>query len=186
VALLLAAAATSAVAAEPFRHGLLWRLDRPGVPSSWVYGTLHSSDPRVTALPRPVEHAFAGARAFAMEIYLSEVEEAGFFDATQFDDQRRLAPLLGDESYARLREVLGDSVQPEGAADQPWAALLRVRHMRRMRAGRADLDRQLFFAAREADDHRRPGRPDERVAAFDAIPPTTRWRSPARARPSAS
>ena len=179
LALLLAAtASTSAIGTEPFRHGLLWRLDRPGVPSSWVYGTLHSSDPRVTALPRPVERAFADARAFAMEIYLSEVEEAGFFDAMQFDDQRRLAPLLGDEAYARLREVLGESVPPEEvlARTKPWAALLRVAATRAANLAQTGptLDRQLFFAARE----RRmtvvglEGL-EEQVAAFDAIPLTT-------------
>ena len=177
VLLLAATASTSAIGTEPFRHGLLWRLDRPGVPSSWVYGTLHSSDPRVTALPSPVERAFADARAFAMEIYLSEVEEAGFFDAMQFDDQRRLAPLLGDEAYARLREVLGESVPEEVLArTKPWAALLRVAATRAANLAQAGptLDRQLFFAARE----RRmtvvglEGM-DEQVAAFDAIPLTT-------------
>src|SRR5438552_884711 len=68
VALALALAAPPASgAAEPFAQGLLWRLDKPGVPTSWVFGTLHSNDPRVTALPGPVAHAFARARTFAME-----------------------------------------------------------------------------------------------------------------------
>ena len=177
-ALLLAAvASTAALAAEPFGAGLLWRLDKPGVPPSWVYGTLHSSDPRVTALPPPVERAFVDARSFAMEIYLSEIEEAGFFDAMQFDDQRRLAPLLGEEEYARLREVLGEHAPPDEvlARTKPWAALLRVAATR---AGRAQegptLDRVLFAAARER------GMTligleslDEQVAAFDAIPLAT-------------
>jgi len=176
--LLAAAASTAALAAEPFGYGLLWRLDKPGVPSSWVYGTLHSSDPRVTALPPPVERAFADARSFAMEIYLSEVEERGFFEAMQFDDQRRLAPLLGDEEYARLREALGEHVPPEEvlARTKPWAALLRIAATRA--ASRAQdgptLDRELFSAARQR------GMTlvgleslDEQVAAFDAIPLAT-------------
>lgn len=178
LALMLAAASATALAAEPYRHGLLWRLDKPGVPSSWVYGTLHSSDPRVTVLPHPVERAFASARAFAMEIYLSEVEEAGFFDAMQFDDQRRLPPLLGDEAYGRLREVLGERVPQDEvlARTKPWAALLRVgaaRATTRARDG-PTLDRRLFAAARQR------GMTvvgleslDEQVAAFDAIPLAT-------------
>ena len=172
------AVSTCAVASEPFRQGLLWRLDKPGVPSSWVYGTLHSNDPRVTALPQPVERALAAAREFAMEIYLSDVEEEGFFDAMQFDDERRLAPLLGDEAYARLREVLGANAPPEEvlARTKPWAALLRVTAT--LAADRAQhgatLDRRLFVAARE----RRmtvvglEGL-DEQVAAFDGIPLAT-------------
>ena len=175
---LAALASTCALAAEPFGQGLLWRLDKPGVPSSWVYGTFHSSDPRVTALPIPVERAFAAARAFAMEIYLSEVEELGFFDAMQFDDQRRLEPLLGSEEYARLRAVLGESAPPEDvlARTKPWAALLRVAAARV--AGRARdgpmLDRALLAAAQE----RRMTvigleSLDEQVAAFDSIPLAT-------------
>ena len=176
LALVLAAlASTCALAAEPFGRGLLWRLDKPGVPSSWVYGTFHSSDPRVTALPMSVERAFAGARTFAMEIYLSEVEEQGFFEAMQFDDQRRLEPLVGSEEYARLREVLGESVPPEDvlARTKPWAALLRVAAARaasRTQDG-LTLDRALLAAALE----RRmtvmglEGL-DEQVAAFDSIP----------------
>ena len=176
--LLAAAASTAALAAEPFGYGLLWRLDKPGVPSSWVYGTLHSSDPRVTALPPPVARAFADARSFAMEIYLSEVEEKGFFDAMQFDDQRRLAPLLGEQQYSRLREALGEHAPSEEvlARTKPWAALLRVAATRatsRAQDG-PTLDRVLFSAARER------GMAlvgleglDEQVAAFDAIPLAT-------------
>jgi uncharacterized protein YbaP (TraB family) len=36
----------------PFSRGVLFRLDKPGVAPSFVFGTVHSSDPRVTTLPR--------------------------------------------------------------------------------------------------------------------------------------
>jgi len=47
-------------AAGPVSRGLLFRLDKPGLPPSFVFGTLHSGDPRVTALPKPVANAFGG------------------------------------------------------------------------------------------------------------------------------
>jgi len=75
-------------AAEPFSRGVLWRLDRPGVATSWVFGTLHSNDPRVTALPAPVAEAFSRARTFAMESFWSETGDAQFYEAMQFDDGR--------------------------------------------------------------------------------------------------
>ena len=164
--------AVSNALAEPFDRGLLWELERPGVPPSWVFGTLHSNDPRVTALPAPVAHAFARARTFAMEIYLSEFEEADFFEAMQFDDGRRLEPLVGEETYAQLREALGVAAPPEEALarTKPWAAYLRVAQVRD--AGSAPtLDRTLFVAARE----RRLmmiglESLEEQVAALDAIP----------------
>lgn len=59
--------ATSPVAAaEPVSRGLLFRLDKPGLPPSFVFGTLHSGDPRVTALPKPVAIALGGARTLVV------------------------------------------------------------------------------------------------------------------------
>ena len=172
VGLAAIALAMSNALADPFDRGLLWELDRPGGPPSWVFGTLHSNDPRVTALPAPVARAFARAKSFAMEIYLSEFEEADFFEAMQFDDGRLLAPLIGDEAYARLREALGSAAPPEEALarTKPWAAFLRVAQVRG--AGNAPtLDRTLFVAARE----RRMTMIgleslEEQVAALDGIP----------------
>jgi uncharacterized protein YbaP (TraB family) len=168
----LAAWPASHALAEPFDRGLLWEVDRPGTPPSWVFGTLHSNDARVTALPAPVARAFARARAFAMEIYLSEFEEAAFFEAMQFDDGRRLAPLVGEETYARLREALGSAAPPEEALarTKPWAAFLRVAQQRT--AGSAPtLDRTLFVAARERHMTMIGLESlDEQVAALDTIP----------------
>jgi len=169
---LIAALAVPCAAAEPFAQGLLWRLDKPGIPASWVFGTLHSNDPRVRTLPVPVAHAFSQARTFAMEIYWSETEDEHFYEAMQFDDDRRLAALVGDEVYSRLRQELGAAALPEEvlARTKPWAALLRIATARGMGDG-PTLDRSLFIAARE----RRMTMLglewlDEQVAAFEAIP----------------
>jgi uncharacterized protein YbaP (TraB family) len=169
---LIAALAVPCAAAEPFAQGLLWRLDKPGIPPSWVFGTLHSNDPRVRTLPVPVAHAFSQARTFAMEIYWSETEDEHFYEAMQFDDDRRLAALVGDEVYSRLRQELGAAALPEEvlARTKPWAALLRIATARGMGDG-PTLDRSLFIAARE----RRMTMLglewlDEQVAAFEAIP----------------
>src|SRR5205823_10276366 len=58
-----------------YGHGLLWRLDRSALPPSFVFGTLHSNDARITMLPGVVTHAFSLCRTFAMEVYLSDTEE---------------------------------------------------------------------------------------------------------------
>ena len=42
-----------------------------------------------------------------MEIYWSETEDQQFYEAMQFDDDRRLATLVGDDVYSRLRQELG-------------------------------------------------------------------------------
>ncbi len=169
---LIAALAAPSAASDPFAQGLLWRLDRPGVPASWVFGTLHSNDPRVIALPAPVALAFSRARTFAMEIYWSETEDEHFYDAMQFDDDRRLASLVGDEVYSRLRQELASAALPAEALarTKPWAALLRIAAAHAKGDG-PTLDRSLFAAARERR-MRMLGLEllDEQVAAFEAIP----------------
>jgi uncharacterized protein YbaP (TraB family) len=162
-------------AAEPYARGLLWRVDRPGVSTSWVFGTLHSNDPRVRTLPEPVASAFSHARTFAMEIFWSEAGDAQFYEAMQFDDGRRLAPLLGNDAYAKLREQLDRAAPPEEtlARTKPWAALLRIAAARSTGVG-PTLDSSLLIAARE---RRMPiiglELLDEQVAALDAIPVDT-------------
>ena len=99
-------------------------------------------------------------------------EDEHFYEAMQFDDDRRLAALVGDEVYSRLRQELGAAALPEEvlARTKPWAALLRIATARGMGDG-PTLDRSLFIAARE----RRMTMLglewlDEQVAAFEAIP----------------
>ena len=167
----VAALLTGAAFCQSFDHGLLWRLDRPGIPPSYVFGTLHSADPRVTTLPPAVAHAFAACRTYAMEIQLTDADEVHFFEATQFDDGQRLESLLGTDDYAELRRLLGDGAPADDilARTKPWAALLRVAAL--SSSDGLTLDRELFAAAR--------GRHmsivglellDEQIVALDSLP----------------
>lgn len=51
----------------PDGRGRLWRVEKPGVAPSFLFGTMHLSDPRVTALPPAAEAAFAAARSLVIE-----------------------------------------------------------------------------------------------------------------------
>lgn len=170
-----ALAASGTTAHEPFAHGLLFRLDKPGLPPSFVFGTLHSGDPRIVALPRPVADAFDGARTLALEIQLGEGDLARFFAAAQFDDGRRLADFFGDAGVAAIRTALGAATPGEEVLSRlkPWAVLLKLGEQP-VTGGGATLDRRLLVDAQR----RRLAivgleLPDEQVAAFDAIPLAT-------------
>jgi hypothetical protein len=41
-----------------FTQGLLWRIEKPGITPSDLFGTIHIDDKRVTALPEPVSPQF--------------------------------------------------------------------------------------------------------------------------------
>jgi hypothetical protein len=60
-----------------------------------------------------------------MESFQGEREAERFFEAGQFEDGRRLEPLVGAESYAKLAALLRERGVPDDviARLKPWAAL---------------------------------------------------------------
>ena len=175
VATLVAVATSAAGTEEPYSRGLLYRIDKRGVAPSYVFGTVHSDDARVTALAKPVADAFGAAKTLALEIQLGEGDLGEFFAAAQFDDGRRLTAYFDAASLAAIRAALGT----EAPADdvfvrlKPWAVLLRLGEQPKAGAGET-LDAKL-----QADARRRRlhiiglESPDEQISAFDAIPLAT-------------
>jgi uncharacterized protein len=171
----LADSTTFPGAREPASRGLLFRIDKPGVAASFVFGTLHSADPRVTVLPKPVSDAFARARTFALETYLSELDVDEFFAAAQFDDRRRLTDYFDAPSLAAIRAALGAALPPEDVLVRlkPWAILLKLGE-RPAAGGGETLDGRLLAEAKR----RRIAivgleLPDEQISVLDAIPLAT-------------
>lgn len=48
-------------------QGLLWKLETPGRKPSWLYGTMHVTDPRVTSLQPAAQKAFDAAHTLVIE-----------------------------------------------------------------------------------------------------------------------
>jgi len=111
-----------------FTRGLLWRVSKPGSAASHVFGTIHLADPRVLDVPDPVGAALARSRRYYTESLQGEREAARFLDAGQFDDGRRLEPLIGAEAYAKVAAMLRERQIPEQVISRlrPWAALANV------------------------------------------------------------
>ena len=176
--LALGLAASPALPAEiatraPDTHGLLFRLEKAGVAPSYVFGTLHSGDPRVTALPEPVARAFGEARTFATEGRLSEQEIANFFEAAQFDDGRRLGDFFDAATMTEIRARLGEHAPADAKFDRlkPWVVMLLLAE----EAPPAGNDGEILDQRLLLDARRRKlaivglELPDEQIAAFDAI-----------------
>lgn len=108
-----------------YARGLLWRIARPGAPASHVFGTIHLADPRVLDIPEPVTRALARSRRYFMEIQHAAPERSRFSEAAQFEDGRRIEPLIGTEAYAKLAALLRERRVPDQVIDRikPWAAL---------------------------------------------------------------
>jgi uncharacterized protein YbaP (TraB family) len=167
-----AADGQAADARAPFSRGLLWRVSKPGIAASHVFGTIHIADPRVLLIPDPVRQALAQSKSYAMEIQLSPAVEARFFEAAQFEDGRRLEPMIGAEAYAQVQASLRPREVPEEviARMKPWAALANLT-VTPEDYDRVTLDQKLYALAR---GRRLPAfgleSIEEQIAVFDGIP----------------
>lgn len=171
----LLAAAGTVLAAPPrelFDRGVLFRVDAPGKPSSWVFGTLRSNDPRVVTLTPAAAAALAQARRLAPEMLLSRAELPEYFAAAQLEGAGRLADYFDAATLARIRTALGSALPPEEvfARLKPWAVLLLLAEPVGGQAG-PTMDEALIARAR-GQRIRAFGLelPDEQVATFDTIP----------------
>jgi uncharacterized protein YbaP (TraB family) len=54
-------------AAVPNGAGLLWKVEKPGVEPSWLFGTMHLTDPRVTDLTEAARTAYESAGTVVIE-----------------------------------------------------------------------------------------------------------------------
>jgi uncharacterized protein YbaP (TraB family) len=117
------------VARAPLRfgQGLLWKIERRGTAPSYLLGTIHIADPRVTALPPPVRQTFDDARSFTMEAAVFSSES--ILLAAQemfFNDGRTLESVIGPELYARTRAAVADHLQDREDINhyKPWAVVM--------------------------------------------------------------
>jgi uncharacterized protein YbaP (TraB family) len=142
----------------------LWRIERPGVATSYLFGTIHSGDPRIRPLPAELTRALAGARVVALE--LREIAEG---EAAQQAMANRIAGAAMDfstDSIAFLtppeRAELERGLEARGIpmfmarSMRPWflGMLLALPscELRRASAGRHGVDEQVAAArSRQAE-----------------------------------
>jgi uncharacterized protein YbaP (TraB family) len=166
------AAAPFVAAAAPFDEGLLWRVSKPGLQDSFVFGTIHIADARVNRIAKPVEDALARSRTLALELGGGVVIDPSVFELEQFRDGRRLQPLIGDEAFAQVRTELAAQDVPERVIERmkPWAAMVKLARAA-PRGEETSLDQRLLATARARGLKVVPLEwVEEQIAAFDAVP----------------
>jgi uncharacterized protein len=106
-------------------QGLLFRLGHPGYPVSYLFGTIHSDDPRATDLPPPVLDALDHAELVVTEVVMDAAAAQRSTAALVFADGRELRSLLPPELYAQTVEALAGIGVPESALRhcKPWAVV---------------------------------------------------------------
>ncbi|MDX8516083.1 TraB/GumN family protein [Mesorhizobium captivum] len=115
-------------AAVPNGKGLLWKLEKPGEKPSFLFGTMHVTDARVTTLPAAAQKAYDGADTVVIEttdaldkatIMAAMAAEPGLM---MFTDNTTLSSLLSPEDVAVLNKGLdARGIPPLTVAKmKPW------------------------------------------------------------------
>ena len=106
---------------------LLWKIERDGRPTSYLFGTVHLTDDRVTKLSPAVLSALQEAKTVALEVAdLSENETATVIaqsaSLAMFSDGRRLDQMLSPSEYESVKNVVSRSGLPADLAAlfKPW------------------------------------------------------------------
>jgi len=156
----------SAQAAE---QGLLWQVSGKGV-NGYLFGTMHSEDPRVTTLPAPVQQALERAETLMLELSLDAGTQLAVAQAMMLPQGSTLSDLIGKELARETeRAMAGFGIPAEVTSQmQPWASVLTL-SMPKMATGEV-LDLLLYqqgqnsgkrFVALET--------PDEQMGIFTSL-----------------
>jgi hypothetical protein len=158
-------------ATQSFEHGLLWRIEKPGVAPSYAFGTIHVDDPRVLRLPPAVTRAFGQSKSFTMEMLTDETAQRKFTRASRLGDGEDLPTLVGEDLYEQVAEKMRDRGFPDSATRRlkPWSVLLTLLLPRERPV--VILDYALYQIAQ---DQKKPvfalETVEEQIEAFDGMP----------------
>lgn len=139
--------------------GLLWRIENGSAAPSYLFGTMHMSDPRVVALPPEAEKAFEASSTVVIET--TEVLDPAKMMAamvaqpelTMFTDNTTLFSLLNDDDRATVEAALQKrGIPPASVAKmKPWMIASMVAlpacEFARKAAGAPVLDAELALRA---------------------------------------
>jgi len=107
-------------------RGLLWKIESKNGKPSYLFGTIHVADPRVTNLPPPVRAVFDAADGLFVEVVPNVENMARLTRSMRFSDGRTLTQTIGARMYADAQAALAKRRIPVADIDalKPWAIAL--------------------------------------------------------------
>jgi uncharacterized protein len=141
-------------------EAVFWRIEKPGVATSYLLGTMHVSDKRITSMPAPAQKALGAASTVALEI--ENMSPAAIMKAASaapqlmvYMDGSRLDQRLSKAEFEQVSTLLGKTGMPAQMSYvlRPWmiSIILAVPECERQRvaAGQHTLDQKIATAARK-------------------------------------
>jgi len=105
-------------------QGILWRIEGAAAQPSYLLGTIHSDDARVTTLPVTISKTFQQADSFSGEIDMDLPNLMQASQATLLPEGESLQQLLDSTLYQQTVRLLAAYGMPELVVQRmkPWAA----------------------------------------------------------------
>ena len=113
-------------AAGDFSKGLLWKVESQSGPPSYLFGTMHTEDKRVTTLPAPVLKAFDSSSSFTLEVKLDMQVAFETLSKMMLTDGKNLNTIIGDQLFAKTAALMIGYGMPEPVLNnmKPWAVFV--------------------------------------------------------------
>jgi uncharacterized protein YbaP (TraB family) len=139
---------------QPFSDARLWRIERDGAEPSFILGTMHVTDPDVTALSPAIEQAFDGSRTLVVELTMDAATQVKLAKAMIASDFAWMDRRLDERQRQLLTEVAGqyDIAVTQLRLLEPWAVAAMFSfppaELQRQMSGTKPLDLQLMDKAK--------------------------------------
>ena len=120
---LLTLAVSGFTRAGDFSRGLLWEVSGKGPQASYVLGTIHSDDSRVTTIPVQIQTALYKARSFSAELDLDLGAMITAQAQMMLPPDKDLQTIVGQQRYNKAVQYMMDYGMPELVVSRmkPWA-----------------------------------------------------------------
>ncbi|MGI9477497.1 MAG: TraB/GumN family protein [Hyphomicrobiaceae bacterium] len=142
-------------------RAILWRVEKPGKAPSHLFGTMHVSDPRITAMPAAARTAIEQSRTVALEI--ADVSPGAMLKAVGkvpqlmiYMDGSRLEQKLTQAEYKQVSGLLTKAGMPAemAAVVRPWmismVLAIPLCEQQRVASGEVALDAAIGALARKS------------------------------------
>lgn len=132
---------------DNIEKGLLWKIERPDVKTSYLFGTIHVEDERITKLPVPVKAALKECKSFTMEVILDFHAMTVLSEAMFYKNGKTLKSVIGGQLYKQSMQALKNYSFPLDKINsiKPWAVVT-VLSMPKPKTG-IFLDLHLYYEA---------------------------------------
>ena len=112
---------------EPkFGKGILWQVDSPSGKTSYLFGTIHVDDPRITTLHPTINQAIAHSRSMTLELVPDPQTLSASMARMFFTNGKTLQQAVGDKLYTKATLAMAGHGMPPQMVDimKPWAVMM--------------------------------------------------------------